>query len=70
MEAGGFVRQEIPRNMRVWAEQSGNTAVLDSGQALLAPEVVHVEFSYFDGTQVVQNWDMRERQRAARGGRS
>jgi hypothetical protein len=61
MEAGGLVRQEIPRNMRVWAEQSGNTAVLDSGQALLAPEVVHIEFRYFDGTQVVEYWDMRER---------
>jgi hypothetical protein len=61
LEAGGLVRQEIPRNMRVWAEQSGNSAVLNSGQALLAPEVVHIEFRYFDGTQVVEYWDMRER---------
>jgi hypothetical protein len=61
LQAGGLVRQEIPRNMRVWAEQSGNTAVLDSGQVLLAPEVVHIEFRYFDGTQVVEYWDMRER---------
>jgi hypothetical protein len=61
LQAGGLVRQEIPRNMRVWAEQSGSSGVLESGQALLAPEVVHIEFRYFDGTQVVEYWDMRER---------
>jgi uncharacterized membrane protein YgcG len=61
LAAGGLVRQEIPRSMRLWAEQSGNTAILDSGQALLAPEVIHLEFSYFDGTQLVEYWDMRER---------
>jgi uncharacterized membrane protein YgcG len=59
--AGGLVRQEVPRSMRVWAEQSGNTAVLDSGQALIAPEVVHIEFRYFDGLQVTDYWDMREK---------
>ena len=61
LRAGGLVRQEIPRRMRVWAEQSGNTALLDSGQALVAPEVVHIEFRYFDGTQVADVWDMVER---------
>ena len=61
LRAGGLVRQEIPRTMRVWAEQSGNSMILDSGQALIAPEVVHIEFRYFDGLQVTDVWDMRER---------
>jgi uncharacterized membrane protein YgcG len=61
LAAGGLVRQEVPRSLRLWAEQSGNTAILDSGQALLAPEVAHIEFTYFDGAQLVEYWDMRER---------
>ncbi len=61
LRAGGLVRQEIPRSMRVWAEQSGNSAVLDSGQALVAPEVVHIEFRYFDGAQISDVWEMLER---------
>jgi uncharacterized membrane protein YgcG len=61
MSGGGLVRQEIPRSTRLWAEQSGNTAVLDSGQALIASEVVHIEFRYFDGMQVLDVWDMVEK---------
>ena len=58
---GGLVRQEIPRSARLWAEQSGNSAVLESGQTLIASEVVHIEFRYFDGTQVLDVWDMVEK---------
>jgi uncharacterized membrane protein YgcG len=61
MAAGGLVRQEIPRSTRLWAEQSGNTAVLESGQSLIASEVVGIEFRYFDGTQVLDVWDMVEK---------
>ena len=58
---GGLVRQEIPRSARLWAEQSGNTAVLESGQTLIASEVVGIQFRYFDGTQVLDVWDMVEK---------
>ncbi|HJQ79484.1 MAG TPA: hypothetical protein VJ828_05990, partial [Lacipirellulaceae bacterium] len=61
LRAGGLVRQEIPRSMRVWAEQSGNSAILDSGQKLIAPEVVRIEFRYFDGAQIADVWEMVER---------
>jgi hypothetical protein len=61
LSGGGLVRQEIPRSERVWAEQSGNTSLLESGQALIAPEVVHIEFRYFDGVQVTDMWDMLEK---------
>jgi uncharacterized membrane protein YgcG len=63
LDAGGLVRQEIPYNSRLFAEQVGDSAILESGQALIAPEVVHLEFRYFDGQQVVDVWDMREMQK-------
>jgi hypothetical protein len=62
LQVGGLVRQTIDRAARDMAEQSGNTAVLESGQVLVAPEVVHVEFRYFDGVAAVDEWIMRERQ--------
>lgn len=60
-QGAGLVRQEIPRLLRVFAEQTGNSAVLESGQKLVAPEIIHIEFRYFDGSQVVEQWDMGER---------
>jgi type II secretory pathway pseudopilin PulG len=62
LQAGGLVRQEIARQARVFAEQSGNSAILDSGQALIAPEVVHLEFRYFDGEGLLEVWEMQEAQ--------
>jgi hypothetical protein len=57
---GGLVRQEIPRAMRNFAEKNGGSSVLDSNQVLLAPEVVRVEFRYFNGTDIADTWDMKE----------
>jgi prepilin-type N-terminal cleavage/methylation domain-containing protein len=59
-QIGGLVRQEIPRAMRNFAEKNGGSNVLDSNQVLLAPEVVHIEFHFFDGSQVADTWDMKE----------
>jgi len=59
--AAGLVRQEVPHMLRAFAEQVGNARILESGQALVAPELIHIEFRYFDGSQVVEQWDMRER---------
>ena len=58
--AGGLVRQQIPRAMRSFAERNGNSAMLDSGQMLVAPEVVYLEFRYYDGQQVTEIWDMQQ----------
>jgi hypothetical protein len=33
---------------------------LESGQTLIAPEVVHMEFRYYDGQQITDVWDMAE----------
>lgn len=58
--AGGLVRQEIPRRMRVFAEESGDSGLLESGQTLVAPEVVGLEFKYYDGSEATDVWDMKE----------
>jgi hypothetical protein len=58
--AGGLVRQEIPRSERIFAEETGERAILESGQVVIAPEVVHMEIRYFDGRQIVDVWDMVE----------
>ncbi len=57
---GGLVRQEIPRAMRNFAEKNGGSSVLQSNEVLLAPEVVHMEFHFFNGSDIVVTWDMKE----------
>jgi len=60
---GGLVRQEIPYSPRVFAEQSGNSGVLDANQKVLAPEVVQIAFRYYDGSQVTDDWNMEEQKK-------
>lgn len=57
---GGLVRQEISRSERVFAEQNG-TGALNAAEVLIAPEVTQIQFRYFDGTQLLDLWDMKER---------
>ena len=58
---GGLVRQSIDRAIRQVAEQSADAQLVNSGQALLAPEVTQIQFVYFDGTTAVDTWNMQER---------
>jgi hypothetical protein len=58
--AGGLVREEIPRRMRVFAEQSGTSNILNSSGVLVAPEVTQIQFKYYDGSQLTDAWDMKE----------
>jgi len=46
--------------MRNFAEKNGGSSVLESNEVLLAPEVVRVEFRYFNGTDIADTWDMKE----------
>jgi hypothetical protein len=59
-QAGGLVRQKIDQAVRTMAESGGSSDVLNTGQVLIAPEIVHVEFQYFDGTQAVDTWSMQD----------
>ncbi|MFO0790254.1 MAG: prepilin-type N-terminal cleavage/methylation domain-containing protein [Pirellulales bacterium] len=61
--ASGLVRQEIGRSERLFAEQSGGSDVLNSGGVLVAPEVVQLQFRYYDGSQLLDTWDMKELQK-------
>lgn len=60
LKVGGLVRQTLDRATRQMAEQTANSQVLSSGQVLLAPEVTQIQFIYFDGTQVLNQWDMSQ----------
>jgi uncharacterized membrane protein YgcG len=60
-QAGGLVRHEVPRRLRLFAEQMGNSTILDANQALIAPEVVQLEFHYYDGAEFAEVWDMKEK---------
>ena len=57
---GGLVRRQWDRAVTVWAmQQGGLDASADSGQ-ILAPEVNHLEFRYFDGYQWSPEWDSQQ----------
>lgn len=59
---GGMVRRELDRAVTMWAAENGNLAMLDNTGELLAPEVLALEFSYFDGTSWNNYWDSSERE--------
>ena len=46
--------------MRNFAEKNGGSNVLESNAVLLAPEVVHMEFRFFNGSEIADTWDMKE----------
>ncbi len=54
---GGLVRRALDRAIIAYAEEIGDsTRLLRTGE-LIAPEVVSLEFAYFDGTQWLYTWD-------------
>ena len=55
--APGLVRREIDRAVTQWAADNGNLEALNQSGELLAPEVTHLEFRYFDGLQWLLEWD-------------
>lgn len=54
---GGLVRREIDRAVMSNAEELGQSDQLMRTGDLVAPEVISLEFSYFDGTQWLTDWD-------------
>ncbi|MCA9227413.1 MAG: hypothetical protein R3C99_20730 [Pirellulaceae bacterium] len=55
--ATGLYRREVDRAVTQWAAESGALDQLNLGADLLAPEVVGIEFQYFDGAQWWPEWD-------------
>jgi len=63
MRRPGLVRRQLDRAVTMYASQNGRTTDLQSKEHLVAPEVVGVEFRYFDGTQWLTSWDSIEQKR-------
>ncbi|HBE71282.1 MAG TPA: hypothetical protein DDW52_24305 [Planctomycetaceae bacterium] len=53
----GLIRRAIDRRLADYAEESGNLQALDQTGDVVAPEVVSLEFSYFDGAEWMFEWD-------------
>lgn len=57
MRNGGLVRRAIDRAVYRWASENGNTTQLTRTGQLIAPEVVAMSFSYYDGQAWTTTWD-------------
>ena len=53
----GLVRRQLDRAIVSYAEEVGDSARLLQTGDLVAPEVLGLQFSFFDGTQWLQQWD-------------
>jgi type II secretory pathway pseudopilin PulG len=54
---GGMVRRQLDRSITQWANSQGQSDRLLRTGEMLAAEVVSLEFSYYDGTQWLTQWD-------------
>jgi hypothetical protein len=59
-ETRGLVRRAQSRAITEWASENGNLDTLRRNTQILAPEVNHLEFRYFDGTQWLEAWDTEQ----------
>lgn len=55
--SSGLVRRQLDRAVTAYAEEMGDIDRLSRTGDLVAPEVIAVEFSYFDGVQWLLQWD-------------
>ncbi|MCR9294538.1 MAG: hypothetical protein NXI32_17610 [bacterium] len=57
--SSGLVRRALDRGITAYAQEMGNTDQLMRTGELVAPEVIALEFAYFDGAQAqwVYQWD-------------
>jgi hypothetical protein len=53
----GLVRRELDRAVSQYANEQGRMEQLNQQGELIAPEVVGLEFRYFDGSQWLEFWD-------------
>jgi prepilin-type N-terminal cleavage/methylation domain-containing protein len=58
--SGGLVRRQLDRALTLWAESQGTLDRLQRTGQLVAPEVVAIEFQYFDGLQWLPAWNSAE----------
>jgi prepilin-type N-terminal cleavage/methylation domain-containing protein len=53
----GLVRRQLDRAILAYADEMGDTTRLARTGELIAPEVVSLEFAFYDGTQWLYEWD-------------
>lgn len=56
-QVGGLIRRQLDRAVTAYAEEMGDTQRLARTGDLLAPEVVALEFAYYDGMDWLTEWD-------------
>ena len=56
-EVPGLMRRQLGRAITAYAINNGNTQQLQNADKLLAPEVIAIQFQYFDGYQWLPEWD-------------
>lgn len=56
----GLVRRELDRAVSQYANEQGRMEQLNQQGELIAPEVVGLEFRYFDGSQWLEFWDSQQ----------
>ncbi len=56
-EENGLVRREMDRSVTQWALENGNASGMQQVDDVIAPEVVGLELSYFDGYEWRTEWD-------------
>jgi prepilin-type N-terminal cleavage/methylation domain-containing protein len=56
-ESNGLVRREMDRSVTQWALENGNVTGIQQNGDVIAPEVVGLEFGYFDGYEWRTEWD-------------
>lgn len=58
--SSGLIRRAIDRRVADYAEEVGDLDRLDRTGTVVAPEVVSVEFAYYDGVEWVYEWDSEQ----------
>ncbi len=56
----GLVRRELDRAVTQYANEQGRMEQVNQQGELIAPEVVGLEFRYFDGSQWMEFWDSQQ----------
>jgi len=56
-EVPGLMRRQLGRAITAYAINNGNTQQLQNADKLLAPEVIALQFQYFDGYEWLTEWD-------------
>jgi len=54
---GGLFRRQLDRAVAAWAAEQGTLSNIDIHLEPIAPEVVRLEFSYYDGANWYSEWD-------------